>query len=131
MYARNFWILSAIQCRLRIMDGMSDMSDMSNGSSDSIINRLQIALKTAGQELMIRADMAKRGRKPLPAWLRRRRVFVRLLLPEETEWLRMLKEAGHETQTEFFQEWVDVFLASRPTGRDFLKRASKGDHHKD
>src|SRR5260221_354767 len=116
MYAKNFWTKVAISRYICV-----------NESMDNISNMLQNALKMTGREIIMRADMAKRGRKPLPAWLRRRRIFVRLLLPPEDEWLHMLREAGHETQTEFFQEWVDVFLASRPAGRDFLKRAGEGD----
>lgn len=107
---------------------MSDLGDM-----------LQNALKMNGRDIIMRADMAKRGRKPLPAWLRRRHIYVRLLLPEQNEWIQMLKDAGYgeikkdgkirDIQTAFFQEWVDVFLAARPAGREFLKRASDVEEH--
>jgi hypothetical protein len=61
----------------------------------------------------MRADMAKRGRMPLP------------------EWRRLLQEAGYETQTQFFDEWVEIFLAARPQGRESLRKMSDEDAHKD
>src|SRR4029077_4578909 len=67
----------------------------------------------------------KRGRKPLPDWLRRRRVFIRLLLPEESEWLSMLTAAGHESPTAFYQACVDDFLINRTEGRAFLTRSEQ------
>jgi hypothetical protein len=59
----------------------------------------------------------KRGRPPLPKDQLRRRVFIRLQLPPEEQWLEMLREAGYERQTDFFQTMVDWFLESQPEGK--------------
>jgi len=61
-----------------------------------------------------------RGRKPLPDHFRRRRIFVRLLLPPQAEWLAMLQSGNWKTQTDFFQEAANWFLASHPEGRKWL-----------
>jgi hypothetical protein len=59
----------------------------------------------------------RRGRPALPKDQLRRRVFIRLQLPPEKQWLEMLREAGYELQTDFFQTMVDWFLESRPEGK--------------
>jgi hypothetical protein len=62
-----------------------------------------------------------RGRPTVPKDDRRRRVFIRLKLPPQEEWREMLRKAGYETDTAFYQSCVDWFLLSQPKSEEVKK----------